>query len=140
MTRPLDDYLALPYPFTVLPDEAGGYFIEFPDLPGCMTQVDRAEEIGPMADEIRALWLETTFEQGLDIPPPSYPAEYSGRFVLRLPRSLHRTLAEAAAREGVSLNQYAVVLLARNDAVARIERRVDDLGRLLDVERPVAVP
>ena len=140
MTRTLSEYLALPYPFTVLADEAGGYFVEFPDLPGCMTQVDRAEQIGPMADEIRELWLEAAFDQGLNIPPPSYPAEYSGKFVLRLPRSLHRTLAESAAREGVSLNQYAVSLLARNDAVARIERRLDDLRLFHELERRVAVP
>ncbi len=41
---------------------------------------------------------------------------YSGQFKLRIPRSLHRILAEHAKREGVSMNQYCVYLLSRNDA------------------------
>ncbi|WOL39575.1 toxin-antitoxin system HicB family antitoxin [Pyramidobacter sp. YE332] len=39
--------------------------------------------------------------------------EYSGRIVLRIPRSLHKTLKDAAAVEGVSLNQYMLYKLAR---------------------------
>lgn len=38
--------------------------------------------------------------------------EYSGHIVLRMPRSLHKKLKEAAAVEGVSLNQYIVYKLA----------------------------
>jgi len=73
----------------------------------------------------------------MDIPLPAVPAAYRRKFVLRLPRSLHRTLAQAAAREGVSLNQYAVALLARGDAVAQVERRPDDCG---DATRGAAAP
>ena len=124
--------LALEYPFNVVADPDGGYVIVFPDLPGCMTQVETLDEIGPMADEIRRLWIETEFERGNDIPPPSYPEEYSGKFVARLPRSLHRSLAESAKQEGVSLNQYVVTLLARGDAQARIERRLDEMGEHLE--------
>ncbi len=51
----------------------GGYVIVFPDLPGCMTQVESLEEVGPAAEEIRALWIETEYEAGEEIPPPSYP-------------------------------------------------------------------
>lgn len=36
----------------------------------------------------------------------------SGRFVVRLPRSLHAALEMEAAREGVSLNQWVVTKLA----------------------------
>lgn len=39
--------------------------------------------------------------------------EYSGKLVLRIPRSLHRSLKEAAAVEGVSLNQYMLYKLAK---------------------------
>lgn len=39
--------------------------------------------------------------------------EYSGRLVLRIPRSLHRSLKEAAEIEGVSLNQYMLYKLSR---------------------------
>ena len=43
--------------------------------------------------------------------------DYSGQFKLRIPRSLHRSLAEHSQREGISMNQYCVYLLSRNDAV-----------------------
>lgn len=38
--------------------------------------------------------------------------DYSGKLVLRIPRSLHRALKEAAEMEGVSLNQYMLYKLS----------------------------
>ena len=40
-------------------------------------------------------------------------AAYSGKVMLRIPRSLHKALKEAAAAEGVSLNQYMLYKLAQ---------------------------
>jgi predicted RNase H-like HicB family nuclease len=116
--KPISFYLDLQYPFKVTADEEGGYVIEFPDLPGCLTQVETAEEIGPMAEEARRLWITTEYEEGEEIPLPSYPVRYSGKFNVRLPRSLHRRLAELAEREGVSLNQCVVALLAQREMQA----------------------
>lgn len=45
------------------------------------------------------------FNKGLD--------EYSGKLVLRIPRSLHKELKDEAAIEGVSLNQYMLYKLAK---------------------------
>ncbi len=59
----LDWHLEQPYPYLVVPDPDGGYVIRFPDLPGCMTQVESADEIAPMADEIRILWIETELDR-----------------------------------------------------------------------------
>ncbi len=123
--KSLQDYLAMEYPFNVVADPDGGYVIVFPDLPGCLTQIENLDEIGPMADEIRRLWIETEFDRGYEIPLPSFPEEYSGRFVLRIPPSLHRTLAERAKREKMSLNQYVTMRLTRGDAQSQIEARLD---------------
>jgi predicted RNase H-like HicB family nuclease len=68
--EPLAFYLNQPYSFAVIPDPDGGFFIHYPDLPGCMTQVEELKEIGPAADEIRVLWLETAYDQGVVIPLP----------------------------------------------------------------------
>ncbi len=140
---PLEDYLAREYPFDVIADPEGGYVIVFRDLPGCMTQVEDLAEIGPMAEEIRRLWIESEYEDGAEIPPPSYPEEYSGKFNVRLSRSLHRQLAESAEREGLSLNSHVAALLGRGDAQMRVERqlatteaRIED--RLLDIERQLS--
>lgn len=124
MSLSLADYLALDYPFQVIADPDGGYVIEFPDLPGCLTQVDTVTDIGPMAEDARQGWIETAYENDIEIPLPSYPEEYSGKFNLRLPRSLHRSLAEAAKRQDVSLNQHVLNLLSRGNALARVEQRL----------------
>lgn len=130
----LSHYLALAYPYTVTNDD-GSYFIEFPDLPGCMTQVEDARDIAAMADEIRTLWIETEYERGADIPEPAGHTGYSGRFVMRVPKSLHRTLAQSARQEGMSLNAYVLYLLSERQAVTRMEsvtkqdvQLADDVG------------
>ena len=129
--RSLGEYLALEYPFQVVADPEGGYVIVFPDLPGCMTQIETHDELPTMAAEARTLWIETEHELGHDIPLPSYPEQYSGKFNVRLPRSLHRSLAEAAEREGISLNTYVVQLLARGDFQARLDHRLGQLAQQL---------
>jgi len=126
----LDYYLNLEYPFTVVPDD-GSFFIEFPDLKGCMTQVEDASEIGAMAEEIRTLWLETAYDQGLPIPEPSTGNGYSGKFVVRMPKSLHRDLAIAAERESTSLNSYVNYVLANRNVDHQIVERLAQLAELL---------
>jgi antitoxin HicB len=111
--KPLNYYLSLDYPVTVYPDREGGFVAEIKELPGCLTQGETIEEVMKNINEARELWIETVYESGKrDIPLPVTEQEYSGKFVLRLPKSLHRRLAEQAEREGVSLNQYAVSLLS----------------------------
>lgn len=123
--KPLEEYLALQYRFNVVADPDGGWAIEFPDLPGCLTQVDDPAEIGPMAEDARRSWIEAAYELGRDIPLPSYPdlEEYSGRFVVRMPRALHRSLAEQAERNAVSLNSWLIHLLSERGAEARAATR-----------------
>lgn len=134
--KPLEAYLAPQYSFNVVADPEGGYVVEYPDLPGCMTQVESLEEVAEAAEEIRSLWIETAYEGGQEIPLPTYPEEYSGKFNVRLPKSLHRALAEGARREGVSLNQYVVSLLARGDGQARVETMVKELKAQLGLAVP----
>lgn len=124
----LSHYLELPYPYTVVNDD-GSFFIEFPDLPGCMTQVEDARDIAAMADEIRTLWIETEYERGAAIPEPAGQSGYSGRFVVRVPKTLHRTLAQSARQEGMSLNAYVLYLLSERQAVAKTGSQfADDVG------------
>lgn len=127
----LKKYMAMDYPINLVADEEGGYVVIYPDLPGCITQVETLEEVPAMAREVFELWVESELEVGHNIPPPSYPEEYSGKFNLRLPKSLHRRLAESAEREGVSLNQYVVSLLESGDALHRLEERLDGIEAAL---------
>ncbi len=131
-TKSIDDFMALDYPMNLVADEEGGYTVIFPDLPGCMTQVESLDELPEMAANARRLWIETELGAGNAIPAPSYPSDYSGKFVLRVTRMLHRSMAESAGAEGISLNQYVSTLLARGDAQARIERKLDALTERVD--------
>lgn len=70
-----------------------------------------------MIEDAMRAWIETALEDGYPIPEPRPTDQYSGKFVVRVPRSLHRQLAEAATRDGVSLNTFVNVALARAAAM-----------------------
>ena len=63
--------------------------------------------------------LAAALEDRYEIPEPTSDDEYSGQFKLRLPKSLHRALAENSKREGISMNQYCLYLLTKNNAEFR---------------------
>lgn len=119
--RTLQDYLDMPYRLEIVPGSYGNFVVSYPDLPGCITQVKRLKDAAPAAQEILQGWLELALEDGQAIPLPRQPEEYSGKFVVRITKSLHRKLVEAAEEEGVSLNAYAAELLARGEAEQRAE-------------------
>jgi len=58
------------YP-SIIHEEDGGYWIEFPDLEGCQTQGDTMEEAMTMAQEALGLYLVSLMERNLEIPAPS---------------------------------------------------------------------
>jgi antitoxin HicB len=111
--KPLEYYLKLKYPITIYIAPEGGFVAEIEDLPGCLAQGETIEETYEEIGIARKLWIETTYEDGQDIPLPRNDREYSGKFIIRVPKSLHRQLDLLAEREGVSLNQYLVSELSR---------------------------
>ena len=116
--KTLNEYLALSYRMEIIEDkEEGGYVISFPDLPGCISCGETLESAVINAEDAKRVWLEAAIEEGLAIREPEAPETYSGQFKLRIPKSLHRSLSEHAKQEGISMNQYCVYLLARNDAL-----------------------
>jgi predicted RNase H-like HicB family nuclease len=126
-TEPLEYYLNLHYPVTFYPEEEGGYTVEIKDLPGCISQGETLEEAMEMIEEARELWLEVAYEHGDVIPLPSTDEAFSGRVLLRMPKSLHRRLAEGAEREGVSLNQHLVALLSEQGALNAVREDIAEL-------------
>jgi predicted RNase H-like HicB family nuclease len=111
---------AIKYPASVFwSDEDGGFIAIAPDLPGCSafgkTQGDALAEL---QDAISG-WVEAARAVGNPVPelsPKPEPERYSGKLVLRLPRSLHAKLATTAKQDGVSLNQHLLHLLATASA------------------------
>ena len=54
--------------------DSGGYSVDFPDLPGCVTAGSDLEETLAMAREALSLHLYGMIEDGDTLPPPSDPA------------------------------------------------------------------
>ena len=116
--KTLDYYMGLPYRMELLPDpDEGGFVVSFPELPGCLSCGETQEAALANALDAKRVWLEAALEENITISEPDSLRDYSGQFKLRLPKSLHRSLAENSKREGVSMNQYCVYLLSRNNAL-----------------------
>jgi antitoxin HicB len=92
----LEYYLQLPYRMVIYPAQEGGYAIEIPELPGCVTQGQTLEEALEMIHDAKVGWLELSLEDGMEIPEPSDNEEYSGKFNVRMPKSLHALLVKKA--------------------------------------------
>lgn len=94
----------LSYPFVISPlsqDEGGGYLVEFPDLPGCVSDGETPEEaISNGADAVQC-WIAAMHAAGRQIPPPSKTA-VAGRTVSIAP-SIYDSLTAAARREGLDV-------------------------------------
>lgn len=108
------------YPITLRwSDEDDAWIADVPDLPGCMA--DGASEVAAIraAEKAIRIWIEVANEHGREIPAPSAPSAASGKFVVRVPKSLHQRLQLMARQEGVSLNQLVLSLLAAREAEKR---------------------
>lgn len=116
MEKDLEYYMALPYTVVLKACPGGGFLAKIEELPGCMTEGDSREEALQMIEDAKRSWLAAALEDGLPIPEPEEDADatYSGRLVFRMPRSLHKTLANQAKSEGVSLNQLILYHLSRS--------------------------
>ena len=78
------------YQFTVRPlskDEGGGYQVEYPDLPGCMSDGETVEEAISNGREALRDCLEAFKESGRKRPQPTIEAaQWRQRVRVRIPR------------------------------------------------------
>ena len=111
----INDYLKLPYHIIIqhITDESGSYyFATVRELDGCMSHGDTYTEAFENIQEAMEGWIECKIEGGFPVPLPVEDSQYSGKFVLRIPKTLHARLSMEAEKEGVSLNQYALYRLS----------------------------
>lgn len=112
----VNDYFELPYNFIIQPikDESGSYFYgRILEFDGCQTTGNTFEETYENLKDAMKGWIETKLNAGFEIPLPKGCEDFSGKFIVRIPKSLHYRLAVEAEQEGVSLNQYALYKLSR---------------------------
>ncbi len=100
------------YPFAIRPlseEDGGGFAIEYPDLPGCISDGETPEQaLEHGRDAVKAYLLDCE-KQGEPLPKPSAA---SGQWRQRVPRSLHARLVVKAREEGVSLNTLVTAMIA----------------------------
>lgn len=111
--------------------DGGGYLLtlpDLPDLPGCMADGEtEAEAVANGRDAFVAV-VSALADMGRDIPAPSFSPDdaaapgASGKFVARVPKSIHAKLTTCAKAEGVSLNTLVLALIA--EGLGRRESRV----------------
>lgn len=127
MKRTVEDYITLPYTIEITPDD-GSYFVRVKELEGCMSVGGSKADALVMIEDAMREWLTVAIEDDIEIPlPEALQADrYSGKFPLRLPKSLHRKLAEGAEEDRVSLNQYLVMLLSERHSIHQVKKLLAD--------------
>jgi len=119
-TKDLEYYLALNYAMEIVEDD-GRFVVSIPDLPGCVSYGDTPEEAVANIKATKRLWLKGAVESGETIVEPTTVEDFSGKFVLRIPRSLHQALDREARQQGVSLNMYIAHQLSERHKLTKLE-------------------
>ncbi|OGF64413.1 MAG: hypothetical protein A2Y62_13520 [Candidatus Fischerbacteria bacterium RBG_13_37_8] len=119
--KKLRHYMKLPYSIKLIPEQKGHYFAEIEEFNGCMAHGETAEEALKNVEISKEMWLDSMLDKNMEIPEPKILREYSGRFIIRIPASLHRRIAILAKKEGASINQMVLSLLSEKIAAREIE-------------------
>lgn len=119
-TKDLEKYMCMPHSIQLKREESG-FVVAIPDLPGCFSQADSLEEAYSMIISAKEAWITSALMEGEIIPEPSEEKAYSGRLLLRIPPDFHADLAKKADQQGVSLNNYLVYLLTRENERKSVE-------------------
>lgn len=110
------------YPFEIKPlspDDGGGFLISYPDFAECISDGETVEEtIANGADALQAT-VAALKAHKLPVPVPGSGGAASGKFVARVPKTVHAQLAMRAKSEGVSLNTLVLTFIAQGLGASR---------------------
>jgi len=100
-------------------EEDKGFIATVPDLKNCSGFGETEKEAIEEVKKAMEIWIKTAKEENIKIPEPTMIEnnDYSGKFVVRVSKSLHKKLVENSKKEGVSLNLYINNLLAEKNAI-----------------------
>lgn len=119
--------LAQTYSRVLIPSGEGLYVAEILEFPGCSAEGETPAEAYAKLERAAEAWLTDWLNEGKAAPRPLTNTETSGRFALRLPKSLYVRASKAAAFEHVSLNQYIANAVAERVGTSTALRAVDGL-------------
>ena len=131
MSKDLNFYMTLPYTVILKPDEDGDYIARILELEGCLSHGETPEEAISLLNEVKELWIADALDAGHQVPEPKADEELpSGRWLQRVPRTLHKQLIEMAKKEKTSLNQLCVSIMA--SATSSVFHRPPERHRVLE--------
>jgi len=105
------------YPFEIRPlseEDGGGYLISFPDFSECISDGDTLEDAIRNGFDALEETIAALEGMGYPVPLPESGGGYSGKFIQRVPKSLHARLATRAKQEGISMNSLVITFLAES--------------------------
>ena len=104
------------YPFEVRPlssEEGGGYLVSFSDFAECISDGETVEEAMENGRDALKATIAALKAKKLSVPAPNSGGVASGKFVARVPKTVHAQLATRARAEGVSLNALVLTFIAQ---------------------------
>lgn len=126
--KSLEQYLELPYTVVIREFEKGRFAAEVPQLPGCCATGETAQDALARLQRAKRVWIHECVRRGEAVPEPQNAEPLpSGRWLQRVPRTLHKKLSVLARKEGVSLNQLVTSILAEAAGV-RSQARPNTVG------------
>ncbi|MFT3820134.1 MAG: toxin-antitoxin system HicB family antitoxin [Rubrivivax sp.] len=114
------------YPFEIRPlaaEDGDGFLISFPDFAECISDGETVEDaIANGRDALKAT-IAALKAKRLAVPAPNSGGVASGKFVARVPKTVHAQLATRARAEGVSLNTLVLTFIAQGLGAAATKAR-----------------
>ena len=104
------------YPFEIrplTPDEGGGFLISYPDFADCISDGETVAEAMENGRDALKATIAALKAKKLPVPAPNSGGVASGKFVARVPKTVHAQLAIRARAEGVSLNALVLTFIAQ---------------------------
>ncbi|MBK6766497.1 MAG: type II toxin-antitoxin system HicB family antitoxin [bacterium] len=119
-------------------EDGGGYKAYYPHLGRiafCGMGKTKADALQDLS-EVAAIMIEGHINKNVDLPDPPRQKQtaFSGKFVVRLPKSLHARLDHEADLEGMSLNSYVLSVLSDTGRSNHILR---EFQRFCDMRNPI---
>lgn len=118
-------------------DTADGkeWIAEYPELKYCSGSGKTQEEALKMAEEEKEFYLEALQANGEEAPVPDKLNSYSGKFTVRVSKTLHEKAVLKAQEEGVSLNSLVAEALAEkvysNDGICAVKELSDSAKEII---------
>ncbi|CDH43684.1 MAG: type II toxin-antitoxin system HicB family antitoxin [Candidatus Competibacteraceae bacterium] len=104
------------YPFEIRPltlAEGGGFLISYTDFSECISDGETIAEAIANGRDALVETVAALESKDFHVPAPNSGGVASGKFVTRVPKSIHAQLTTRAKAEGVSLNTLVLAFLAK---------------------------